>query len=671
MKGSNEYAISYKQLKHILENKLSISSSDLSTLINQLDQKPKFNDFFSGKRAIKKLLISRFDEIILLVKPQDRKTIINIEGIKDKEIESKILGLALDLLKNELDENNRVKTNERFMGRIFKLAYDDKLSKTHNKETTELRDYLENNISAYIKKESVFIEDSFSYLEHVGELSHFLELLNKNFDVFLDSIENFGEYDISSRLAHDEKKFCILLTGNFSRFCARMEKRGILDYVLKDQIHRNEYIDFRKCFIEFPKFKEEVIQEVINRTNKDGLKNNKNFLWMSNMLSQCDSLDLVADTMQDFFDSEEEIFDVDRIYNYIEIIGNIKDSTKAMKLLKENSSKLLKISTTPLRTLKTIKELNEKLLNNNPNFSEEEKLDIEELNTIVDDKTLEIAWEIAFNSRSPYSLKKTIEGSNFSKEKIKEQYPNITDDEMIDRDVITSVFGKKMAETARTLMKNHNEVEVLRRIIEELVKNEEVRPSDIEVLGSGGYSVVYGVGEKVLKIGRVPQTYDIPRNHRRLIQPLVRRTDILEDRYVEITERCEPQSKVKFDDLYKVYKELRDDGLVWTDAKTANLGKLKRPNKIYFSGIGMIMEDGSREWGSDSYAHSGQGLGQDEKQEHMDEPLGEGEYVVIDLDFVFSEEDPNINWPKNSISRRLEEKYQEEKSGKDQEMDEK
>ena len=34
--------------------------------------------------------------------------------------------------------------------------------------------------------------------------------------------------------------------------------------------------------------------------------------------------------------------------------------------------------------------------------------------------------------------------------------------------------------------------------------------------------------------------------------------------------------------MYGVYKDLRDDGLVWTDIKMSNIGRLKKDNRINY-----------------------------------------------------------------------------------------
>ena len=35
--------------------------------------------------------------------------------------------------------------------------------------------------------------------------------------------------------------------------------------------------------------------------------------------------------------------------------------------------------------------------------------------------------------------------------------------------------------------------------------------------------------------------------------------------------------------VYQVYKALRDDGLLWTDARFSNIGRLKKDNRINYT----------------------------------------------------------------------------------------
>ena len=186
-------------------------------------------------------------------------------------------------------------------------------------------------------------------------------------------------------------------------------------------------------------------------------------------------------------------------------------------------------------------------------------------------------------------------------------------------------------------------------IIDELLDSEKCKYLDVTSFKRGGYSQVFQIGNKILKIGKPRETYNIP-NHKRLLQPLTR-TNLL-DKYnepracIEIQERVDPPGEVSDEVLYAIYKELRDDGIIWTDAKASNLGRLRRNNVPTLNGKEMDVAPNS--------------VGFTNEKNKKD--LMSGELVVIDLDFIYKENDPDIRWPIFSLSESFEKRYQQEKA---------
>ena len=101
--------------------------------------------------------------------------------------------------------------------------------------------------------------------------------------------------------------------------------------------------------------------------------------------------------------------------------------------------------------------------------------------------------------------------------------------------------------------------------------------------------------------------------------------------YVDINFSEEERDEEK---LYEIYKELRDSGIVWLDAKWSNVGKLLNENKTTWKGKEVEVAPNSVGF---SEAYKG-------------DPLKKGELVVIDLDFLFSENDPNLKQLKEEYS---------------------
>lgn len=193
-------------------------------------------------------------------------------------------------------------------------------------------------------------------------------------------------------------------------------------------------------------------------------------------------------------------------------------------------------------------------------------------------------------------------------------------------------------------------------MLDELLKKENVRMLDIKLIGLGGYSRTYQIGEEVLKIGDLRATHKIP-NHRRILQPLIRmnlkdeKNNNKQFACVEVANRVdelteEEQSKEK---LYQIYKELRDDGIIWTDAKFQNVGKLRSKNVATLDG---------EEITSDSEATGLQG-------NINEKVLESGEWVVIDTDYIYDENtrESEIKWIDNSFSKGFENRWLREKQG--------
>ena len=199
-------------------------------------------------------------------------------------------------------------------------------------------------------------------------------------------------------------------------------------------------------------------------------------------------------------------------------------------------------------------------------------------------------------------------------------------------------------------------LEALTIIAEEIAENEKTDMSEIEYIDRGGYSTVAKLGNKVIKIGHKRLTYEIP-YHRRLLQPLIRRKILPqksnpyhdEDLIIEIQEYIKPDKSITDDDVYLVYKELREDGIIWVDAKKENLGRLEKENIIHYSEP-LYVDDES--------------LGFIPETIKKRKPLQKGDLVIIDTDHLYRENDPRINPISIFNQNPYEKRYQEEKNKK-------
>ena len=116
------------------------------------------------------------------------------------------------------------------------------------------------------------------------------------------------------------------------------------------------------------------------------------------------------------------------------------------------------------------------------------------------------------------------------------------------------------------------------------------------------------------------------------------------------------------EELYRIYKELRDDGILWIDCKKENVGRLLKENKTNYCDI------------------RGNELRPEDKAigfygKKTNRVLSKGELVIIDTDYLITREDEK-NWYKwnnfqNEFSKRYEEERRREAQKKAKEMHEK
>ena len=168
--------------------------------------------------------------------------------------------------------------------------------------------------------------------------------------------------------------------------------------------------------------------------------------------------------------------------------------------------------------------------------------------------------------------------------------------------------------------------------------------SDITYNGDG-FSRVLLIGNKVIKLGdRVTKSFP---NNPYIIAPLLRKEFQFngESCFAEVTERVDTSKEASEDELYQLFRNLRDLNLVWTDIKSANVGRLTRENIIHWR---------------DNLNPTEEVLVLDAKR--GGKILKSGDLVILDADFIYDEKDPNINYSNNKyLYDKFEKRYQSEK----------
>ncbi len=181
---------------------------------------------------------------------------------------------------------------------------------------------------------------------------------------------------------------------------------------------------------------------------------------------------------------------------------------------------------------------------------------------------------------------------------------------------IRSSLNERFDDIVREISSYSQDSLSIELILKELMEAEHVAPSDIEYIGKGAFTSVFKIGDKVLKCGRNgPQNKELPYNSQYFLQPLLRH-EFWDSGFLEVYEHVDVGGSV--DEMYELFKGLMDQGLIWTDIKSNNVGRLKKENTLHFEGI-------------DTVHHRSVGFRED-KEIPIAKP---GDIVLIDLDFVF------------------------------------
>ena len=245
------------------------------------------------------------------------------------------------------------------------------------------------------------------------------------------------------------------------------------------------------------------------------------------------------------------------------------------------------------------------------------------------------------NSEELIELKKIFVKNNVKKEYIDKLNNRIDNNPSL---VTKEIVSHKINYNS---LKDEDILPFLDRFIYELKENEKIHYHDIEFINEGGFSAAYKIGDKVLKIGKRRVTFNI-RNNKRFLQPLYR-NEIKSKKdnsflfCIEATEFVDTKN-ISENDVYKIFKELRDNHIIWTDPDPSGLGRLLKDNKVYFNGIDYVSMQGTKYLTDANYT------------------LKKGDIVISDNDMLFDEDDEDyLNYCSDAFysyeQRYFNEKY--------------
>lgn len=260
-------------------------------------------------------------------------------------------------------------------------------------------------------------------------------------------------------------------------------------------------------------------------------------------------------------------------------------------------------------------------------------------NTYNDKVYENIDYIIKNNSSELFKLLKTKKLTDEVETKIKKSIAH--SEEYLEKTIETIL--KDIYQTTYNKEKFKIGEDTIKIIIKEICKNENTDYGSIEYIGQGTFSYVIGIGNKVLKIGKTRNTKNFP-NNPYIISPLMRETiDIDEDNkiFLEVTERADTNVQVNDEELYNLYKNLRQIGLVWTDMAKRNIGRLTKDNIIH--------------WNT-PINPTNESLELEEKR--GDTILKKGQLVILDADHIYDEKSEEAQ--KKLSNSQYEKRYQEE-----------
>ena len=111
----------------------------------------------------------------------------------------------------------------------------------------------------------------------------------------------------------------------------------------------------------------------------------------------------------------------------------------------------------------------------------------------------------------------------------------------------------------------------LKDVLSKTAKSEGTNLLDIRNFNYGCYSKVFKLNNKIIKVGYKRECPEIPENNRILIPYF--KGKIGPD-FVEVTDFVPSIGNVTDEELYEVYKDVRELGLIWMDAGKDNLAKV-------------------------------------------------------------------------------------------------
>lgn len=119
--------------------------------------------------------------------------------------------------------------------------------------------------------------------------------------------------------------------------------------------------------------------------------------------------------------------------------------------------------------------------------------------------------------------------------------------------------------------RDEDRIIILKDLLKKVAKDENKTLLDIRNLSHGCYSKVFKINNKIVKIGYKRECPDIPENNR-ILYPYFK--GYIGADYVEVTDYVVGIGDATYEEMYEVYKDIRDEGLIWIDPAKENLARV-------------------------------------------------------------------------------------------------
>lgn len=201
-----------------------------------------------------------------------------------------------------------------------------------------------------------------------------------------------------------------------------------------------------------------------------------------------------------------------------------------------------------------------------------------------------------------------------------------------------------------------NLIELVVKLIEEILSHENLEYKDIKYIGGGAFSEIIKIGDKIVKVGKTRHNYQIPYD-KSILQPIIR-VDLSKisnvDTTIEVMENVDTNFFISKEEQYQFYVSLRERGIIFADIKAQNLGILLKDNKVH--------------WDKNlSLDNENRGI----QNTVLEEPQKKGDLVILDTDYLYTEEDFQKKFAKEGMmcwgseeAIEFEERYQKSKHKK-------